>query len=78
MAWHRRARGPRQRTGAPGEGRHPRSITATDGEWQRVTVRANQAGMPISRHAVTCLSDFLMLEKAEEVCGVAGPNTDSR
>lgn len=43
---------PRRRTRAQGPRRHPRSITATNSEWQRVTARANQAGMPIGRYLV--------------------------
>ena len=43
---------PRRRARAQGERRHPRSITATDSEWQRITARASQAGMPIGRYLV--------------------------
>lgn len=47
-----RSGSPRRRTRARGERRHPRSITATDSEWQRITARASQAGMPIGRYLV--------------------------
>lgn len=32
--------------------RKPRSITATDSEWHRITARANQSGMSIGRYLV--------------------------
>ncbi len=34
---------------APDPGRHPRTVMATDTEWQRIRERAEAAGMPISR-----------------------------
>lgn len=42
----------RRRTRAQGERRHPRSITATNSEWQRVAARADKAGMPIGRYLI--------------------------
>ena len=34
---------------APDPRRHPRTVMATDTEWQRIRERAEAAGMPISR-----------------------------
>ena len=40
------------KTGKTSTRRKPRSITATDSEWHRITARANQSGMSIGRYLV--------------------------
>ena len=37
----------------PDPRRHPRTVMATDTEWQRIRERAEAAGMPISRVRVS-------------------------